>query len=190
MIGNRATFWTALALTALISTSAAAVALVYPQVSLSSFDPVTFTYTYTVTIPADSSFPFGMFRVYAEVPHAGLTSPWTLNGPIVDGVDQNWAKIVSRWDFSGDGKDYACWQASIPQEIPSHTAWVGQFILTVPNSSPVEGWLKTADGPGSQNYTYDLVPGPIPEPSTIVGLLGGLATIGCAWRARRKGELH
>jgi len=177
-----------LALAATLCGASFAYAPVFPSASLTSFEAETFTYTYTVTIPGNSTFPFGLFRVYAEVPDAPVTSPWVLTGPFVNGADQGWTRTVSRWDFEGAGKDYANWQASVAQEIPAQTAWTGQFLLVVPNSSPVEGWLLTSDGPGSTQYVWDLVPGeaPVPEPASAMCILSGVASILGAVALRRR----
>lgn len=154
------------ALAALVVGSAASAA-VYPLVTLDSFNAGTFTYMYKVDIPANSSYAFGYFQVDAQT-----TASWTLAGPIVSNVDQNWASGPFN---RAPGLDSLAWRAFGPQEVPANTAWLGYFKIVAPNTAPVSGFVLTHDGiSGSANTTSVDVPGVVPEPSGLLALATGM----------------
>jgi len=162
-------------------------AQVFPSVSF-DFDAVTFTYTYTVSIPGNSTYPFGYFQVDT---HLAWAANWSTSGPWVPnagtGVDQNWSSGYATWQVSPQ-HDFAFWRASTGQQIPAGTAWLGDFVLIVPDSLPTDGWVLTKDGVGaSENHLQRLVPGPVPEPSAFAALGAGLAGLaGFGIRRRRR----
>ena len=169
----------------LLALSTSAFATVYPDLQFVGFDQGTFTYTYRVTCPANSTYPFGRLTILAEVPQAGIYFPWGHGADTAPTTlwdfytvdrewDDDWNPIKSNavWSFKEGTSDY----------VPANTAWTGQFMLIVPNSSLTEGVGFTMDGgPWSQSPPRTVtVPGPgalIPEPSSLLalgGLVGGL----------------
>ncbi len=173
-----------LCLTCLSPLGASAVGIVptYPVAELTSYDAATYAYTYTVSVGAADSFAFGHFRVYAEVPNLGSTGGWVTDGPAVNGqAVSGWSTVIGRWDTSAQPKDYVDWQASAPAEVPRGTDWVGVFTLVAPNTLPVDGWLYTSDGPGSEHTLQGLVPGSaaaaVPEPCSLLSAAYGIAAI-------------
>ena len=179
----------ALMLIAMVSGVALA-AEVLPTASLWSFDADTFTYVYRVICPENMTQPFGYFQVDAQVPELEPyvdegTGGWILSGPFVDDEDQEWANGVFPWTFDPE-KDSAYWRADRTQEIPAFTAWQGDFVLVVPNTQPGRGMILTKNGvPGSTQEFEDLVPCPIPEPSSLLALGAGLVGLGTCWKRRR-----
>jgi len=153
--------------------------LVFPTVTLVTYDPIEFTYVYRIECPANMSYPFGYFQVDAQVPEDGEFAPWQVSGPFVpdtEGTNVNWASGISVWQYDPDERDFAYWRASKKQEIMPGTAWSGDFVLVVPNTGPGPGFVLTKDGVlGSTNRLEYLVPSPmVPEPANIVGLATGL----------------
>lgn len=141
-----------------------ATADVFPTVSL-TWDGVS-TYTYHVSVPANNSYPFGQLLIFTKATSwNGVEETWTQSGAWVGGVDQAWLSGFSE----GDDGDTAEWRATGDQEAIS--SWEGDFILIAPNTSPVPGQGMTKDGGlDSVNYFDINVPGPVPEPSSMLAL--------------------
>lgn len=164
-----------------------AVDVISPTVTLITYDPNTWMYVYRVECPADMSFPFGYLQIDAQVPCDGIymmddgtwgqTGPWT---PAYDppGTNQNWQQGVSTWEYTGGepSKDFAYWRSSRRQEVMPGSAWVGDFVMFVPNTIPGPGWVLTKDGVvgSTHRFEYDVPCPMIPEPGSIVGLATGL----------------
>ncbi len=137
----------------------------YPVVVYNGFDVGTSTYTYTITSPADATYNFGYFLIDAET----YTS-WTLVGPIVNNIDQNW---LSGSMFRTPTADSLYWRAVGNQEILANTYWQGIFKVIAPGTAPVMGSVLTKDGiDESSNITSLQVPGPVPEPTGFITLCG------------------
>lgn len=152
----------------------------HPTAKLTSFDSSKFLYTYTVTLDQSNSWAFGQFQVDAMVPCIGYTGPWVLQSPtdVATGVDLGWDKGVSRYDYSAQPKDFAFWRADITQEFAPGVTKTLLFKLYAPNTAPCAGWIMTKDGVAeSENHVYDLVPGAVPEPSSIAGMALGLTSV-------------
>ncbi len=155
-------------------------AQIYPTVTLSSFNPVTFTYQYTVSQPANATYQLGQLMLDTEV----LLPTWAMSGPVVGGNDQNW--------YSGSfhrtaTKDSIFWIAlNDAQEVPANTAWTGVFTVVAPGTMPVPGFALTKDTIiSSQNVSSVQVPGPVPEPASVLALSGALLGVPIYFRKRR-----
>ena len=189
-------FAAAIILSAMVSGAALAHGIL-PTACLILFDPDTFAYVYWVICPEYMTYPFGYFQVDAKVPCDGTwaqTGPWTPS--YLEGTNRNWTHGVSTWEYDELGEpvcDFAYWRASGSQEIMPGTAWSGEFVMTVPNTQPGWGWIYTkGETIESQQRIDDLVPCPIPdggqpvpEPSSIIALAGGLGSL-LAFRRRGK----
>lgn len=137
-------------------------AQVFPTVELTTFGPVTGTYVYTVTCPANSTYPFGYLQIDTLAANAAPNGPWSIQGPFVNGGDQNWPKSSRSWQT---GKDCAVWDPmSKGQVIPANTYWQGTFILVVPDSLPAPGKAATKDGQIGSYKVHDIL---VPEPKPI-----------------------
>ena len=182
-----------------LTASAVLAAEILPSAYLLSFDSATFTYVYRVICPSDMTQPFGYFQVDAQVPELDpyvieATQEWGLSGPFTpsypNGEDLAWTNDVFPWNAEADS---AYWRCGNYESIPPLTAWQGDFVLIVPNTQPSRGFIYTANGvPESHQELVDFVPCPIPdggqpvpEPSSIIALAGGLGSV-LAFRRRRK----
>ena len=171
---------TILGLLLLAASGAAFASLVFPTVTLVTYDPIEFVYVYRIECPTSMSYPFGYFQVDAQVPDDGEFSPWQVSGPFIpdyiSGTNLKWASGISTWQYDPDYRDFAYWRASRKQEVMPGTAWTGDFVLIVPNTAPGPGFVLTKDGvEGSTNRFEYLVPCPmVPEPSGVLGLATGL----------------
>jgi len=165
--------------------------IVYPSCEFVSFDQNTYTYVYKVTCYDNQTYPFGRLIVKANVANITPYKPWSAPsapyncspGPEV----RNWSFSVSTWQWMPVRKDKAIWTGSGEQVVPDHYAWVGYFALIVPNSYPSGGIAVTMDGGEGTQYQHTVeVPGPapIPEPTSLVALGGGL--IGLLPMVRRR----
>lgn len=151
---------------------------VFPQVTL-SYDAQTFTYTYHVSVAADNTHPFGQLLIFAHSINWDWDTEqeiWTMGGPIVGGVDQEWSATYSiENEFGGDTAE---WNNTTGQSVIS--SWEGDFILVAPDTAPVAGLGMTKNGVAeSVNYFEIDVPGDlvVPEPSSMIALasFAGLA---------------
>ncbi|MCC6484705.1 MAG: hypothetical protein IT209_07665 [Armatimonadetes bacterium] len=141
----------------------------YPTVTLSSYNPVTFEYRYLVTQTSDATYPFGKFVIDTQA-----QTSWSLSGPFVNLVDQDWFASYYARTASADS---VYWLAtSDDQEVPDHQAWQGEFVLVAPNTSPVPGSVLTKDGVVGSNHVSQVdVPGPVvPEPASLLALGGAM----------------
>lgn len=157
-------------------TSVSCAAAVNPTISF-SFNPTTFEYSWTVDCTSATTVQFYQFTVYSTIPQATWNTLGTSqSGPWVGGVNKEWTYTVS----AGTGTNMiAKWDAPSGQGVASGTAWTGVFKITVPNTEPVAGQVKTYGGLATTNYVNTSVPGAmVPEPSSLIvfgSMVAGLA---------------
>lgn len=173
-------------------TSSGALAVAFPTVQYLGFNPNTWTYTYKVTqwnVP-DSIYSFDHFEVRAYTP---LNFAYSMSGIIVDGESWGWSNRLTYWNPGSGNVSLYIWYSGMGDPVPPgqylDAPLVGYFYLTVPNTQPVPGIVGTMGGGllESRNETSLMVPGMIPEPSSLAILAGMfVGSIPVIMRGRRK----
>ena len=150
---------------------------IYPSVAF-EFVPSSFAYVYTITVTPENTFPFGYAQLDTLVKNAG-PGTWTMLGPVVGGSDVAWSTDWAEW---APGCDSAIWFAdeSKGQQAVNPSNWVGVFTLVAPGTEPRSGFGLTMAGDEESVNPFTVnVPGPveigtpIPEPSSLIALVGG-----------------
>ena len=170
----------------LMGIGSASAQAVFPTVDYLGFNASTSTYTYRVTTPADSWYSLYSFRVETERSNIG---EWSGSGPISDPStprDLDWNFGTQLRQTMPTMYD-AVWVASDAASlVPNQTYWIGTFSLTVANSGPVAGTVLTQDdGCSTTKAHVSVVPGTVPEPSSVMGLAA--LTCGLISLYRRRG---
>jgi len=143
---------------------------VYPTVSF-AFNPATYEYAWTVNYTSDVNVNFTTLLVYASVPALCWTS--------VSGAWSGSPQANENWTFTyppnGDGTYSLRWYGlSAYQRKPSGGPWTGVFKITIPNSEPIVGNVRTYSSAVQYLTQSSYVPRIVPEPSSLAAL-GGLA---------------
>lgn len=177
-----------------LSTCTAAFAT-FPTVEYMGFEQASWTYTYKVTQWLTCENAFDDFEIDMYLP---VGTAYTASGPFVgtpSGTSLNWAihdGYVVNSGFMGvewmGNEETVVWPGNALEE-----PWVGYFKLQVPNSAPITGplgdavtrWVGTIE---SEHSTMGItVPGPVPEPSSLIAL-GGLCAGLLPMVVRRRGR--
>jgi len=164
MTGIARIIWLCVALMALVST--AYCADIFPTVDF-AFNPATFEYAWTVNYTTDVNVYFTTFQVYSKLPAASWTS--------VSGAWSGSPSTDEAWTFTpmtnADGTNALRWTGgSAHQRIPGTGAWTGTFKVTVPNSEPIAGNVRTFASAIKYQIQASSVPNVVPEPSSFLAL--------------------
>jgi len=136
-------------------------------------------YTYTLTNDLDPASTIRTFDVF--MPESGARTVMSFTCP-----EPGW------WDTFSFRGDHSMWSVIAPVNGGVASGESVIFTLTTPASVPTSYAFKPASYPAnwgwdSSKFGNSLLPVPVPEPSSVLGLAGGIAGLGGLVLRRRIG---